>query len=89
MGTQWVFDENFEQRSTEFSIGHLPSLTEKFPIRDLLIYPAQFANGDDVNAIRRRGKMFWKCRHRRYVCYKDTIQDGAHIMVRHHLKRLA
>ncbi|KAI1171842.1 hypothetical protein F4777DRAFT_563917 [Nemania sp. FL0916] len=71
-GSQWEFDGNFEQKNRSFTLRTPPTSKRKFLIKDLSFYPARFANDDEIMAIRQRGKMFWKCRHRRYVCYKDT-----------------
>ncbi|KAI0506425.1 ATPase [Xylaria bambusicola] len=76
-GTKWDFDGNFERKNKHFFLGQLPSLTTKFPIRNLSVYPARFADKDSIDGIRRRGKMFWKCRRRNYVCYKDTELKSA------------
>ncbi|KAI1359949.1 hypothetical protein F5Y08DRAFT_62021 [Xylaria arbuscula] len=80
VGTKWIFDGNFKQEHTHFTINEFPSDAEELPIQDLSLYPARFAKNEDLDAIRRRGRMFWKCRHRNYVCYKDTKSDGAHSM---------
>ncbi|KAJ3579511.1 hypothetical protein NPX13_g1058 [Xylaria arbuscula] len=79
-GTRWIFEGSFEQMRKSFTIGQLPSSAAEFPIQDLSLYPARFAKNEDLDAIRRRGRMFWKCRYRNYVCYKDTKSDGAHTM---------
>ncbi|KAI0855309.1 ATPase [Xylaria cubensis] len=79
-GTKWTFDGNFEKKHVRFVLEKPPSRTRKFPIRDLSIYPALFADKDDLKALRERGEMFWKCRHRNYVCYKGAELDGAHNM---------
>ncbi|KAK5625849.1 hypothetical protein RRF57_001565 [Xylaria bambusicola] len=79
-GTKWIFDGKFERMNKQFLLDQPPSLTRKFPIQDLSIYPARFADKHNVDAIRRRGKMFWKCRHRNYVCYKDTELNSTHSM---------
>ncbi|KAI0968984.1 ATPase [Xylaria arbuscula] len=79
-GTNWAFDGNFEKKTMEFRLEEPRSYTREFPIRDLSIYPARFANESDITAIRQRGKMFWKCRRRNYVCYKDAELDGANSM---------
>ncbi|KAI8626648.1 hypothetical protein F5Y19DRAFT_217040 [Xylariaceae sp. FL1651] len=75
-GTKWTFDGNFEKISFSIELKQPPSLTRKFRIQDLSIYPARFADINDIDAIRRRGKMFWSCRQRNYVCYKGAELDG-------------
>ncbi|KAI2615922.1 hypothetical protein GGR54DRAFT_255090 [Hypoxylon sp. NC1633] len=79
-GISWKFNGNFQRDASQFSISKLPSRTRDFSISDLTVYPARFASKYIVNAIRMRGRMFWKCRHRNYVCYKGTVQDGPHSM---------
>lgn len=39
------------------------------------VYPMQYATDDVVLALRERGKTFWKCRHRNYVCVLGTSDD--------------
>ncbi|KAI0468851.1 ATPase [Xylaria cf. heliscus] len=73
-GTKWTFDGNFQKETLRVIVNPPTSLT-KFPIRHLSIYPARFAKKSDIMAIRERGKMFWKCRHRNYVCYKGNELD--------------
>ncbi|GAP89771.1 putative TOB3 [Rosellinia necatrix] len=80
LGTKWTFDGNFEKRQMRFGLNKPPSLTRKFPVRELSIYPARFADEGDIIAIRERGKMFWKCRRRNYVCYKGAEFEGAYNM---------
>lgn len=80
-GTYWTFDGNFEKATRPISIHWLPSLTDPFDIRDLVLYPIKFAEPGLENLLRARGEMFWQCRFRNYVCYNgglsDSIQSGA------------
>jgi hypothetical protein len=39
------------------------------------VYPMQYATEDVVLALRQRGKTFWKCRRRNYVCVLGTSDD--------------
>lgn len=39
------------------------------------VYPMNYAAEDVVMALRERGKTFWKCRRRNYVCVLGTSDD--------------
>ncbi|KAI1827299.1 hypothetical protein F4861DRAFT_550865 [Xylaria intraflava] len=78
-GAKWTFDGNFQKDNFQ-AILIPPSHRRKLPIQDLSTYPARFADKGDIEAIRERGKMFWKCRRRNYVCYKGSELDGTHNM---------
>ncbi|CAH0015851.1 unnamed protein product [Clonostachys rhizophaga] len=57
-------------------MGILPSTTQKIGIRELEFYPLRFALEEVVEAIRKRGEMVWKCRHRHYVSSQVTSIEG-------------
>ncbi|KAI1132884.1 ATPase [Nemania abortiva] len=80
VGTKWTFDGNFQEEDTQFDLELPQSLTQELRIQDLPIYPSRFADEGDIVAIRERGKMFWKCRYRNYVCYKGSELDRANHM---------
>ncbi|KAF4984482.1 hypothetical protein FZEAL_330 [Fusarium zealandicum] len=65
----WSFDGAFTKTVLRLSLSKLPSETEDFPITDLSFYPMEFASAAIVEALRNRGRMFWKCRLRNYVSY--------------------
>ncbi|SCN90228.1 related to TOB3 (member of AAA-ATPase family) [Fusarium fujikuroi] len=71
----WDFDGNFQRFNSTLNLSGLPSLTEEFPINAMMVFPMKYV--DDVTAciLRRRGQMFWKCRHRKYVCVRGTSED--------------
>ncbi|KAE8448392.1 hypothetical protein EG329_009456 [Mollisiaceae sp. DMI_Dod_QoI] len=69
--TSWAFDGNFEQEEASIFLEELPSLTEPFKIQDMDLYPVEYAEPKLVATLRQRGVMFWKCRHRNYVCYRE------------------
>ncbi|KAI1324721.1 hypothetical protein F5Y16DRAFT_411850 [Xylariaceae sp. FL0255] len=78
-GNKWTFDGRFERKPTRASI-NTPSPTKEFPIRDLSVYPARFATKHEIANLRHRGRMFWKCRQRDYVCYKGDEFNGTQTM---------
>lgn len=51
---------------------------EETPIRDLNVYPFDYADQKICSLLRARGQTFWKCRRQRYVAYNSPgEQDGA------------
>lgn len=83
----WAFDGTFERRHVELFISRLTSTSDdgEFDITDLSVYPMEFASRETIEALRRRGRMFWKCRHRNYVQYTGAIDDGMQVSVCTHL----
>ncbi|KAH7200987.1 hypothetical protein BKA60DRAFT_528147 [Fusarium oxysporum] len=89
--TFWTFDGTFRKVSKEYSIKDLPitllAEMEEFNITDLPLYPIDYASHETTEAIRKRGRMFWKCRLRNYVGLaqeaSEEIQDsiGSRFMV--------
>ncbi|RGP70042.1 hypothetical protein FSPOR_4334 [Fusarium sporotrichioides] len=89
--TFWTFDGTFRKASKEFSIKDIPVMpldeSEEFNITDLPLYPIEYASDEIVDALRKRGKMYWKCRFRNYVGLaqetSEEIQDsiGSRFMV--------
>lgn len=65
-------------------IDGLPSLEEPFNILDLRFYPVEFASEDEIEALRKRGRMFWKCRTRNYVSIHTVSEDGMQNSVSSH-----
>ena len=45
-------------------------------MEDLVLFPLKYASSDIVNKLRRRGKMFWSCRNRRFVSYQENEKAG-------------
>ncbi|KAH6954262.1 P-loop containing nucleoside triphosphate hydrolase protein [Fusarium avenaceum] len=89
--TFWTFDGMFHKTSKQFAITDLPrdvkSEAEEFAITDLPLYPIEYASSEVAEALRQRGRMFWKCRFRNYVSLSgdmnEDIQDsiGSRFMV--------
>ncbi|CVK94514.1 related to TOB3 (member of AAA-ATPase family) [Fusarium mangiferae] len=71
----WDFDGNFQRFKSTLNISGLPSLTEEFPINAMMVFPMKYVDDGTVRNLRRRGKMFWKCRFRKYVCVRGTPED--------------
>ncbi|KAM0444957.1 hypothetical protein ACHAQK_002495 [Fusarium lateritium] len=80
----WTFDGMFHKTSKEFAITDLPrdikSETEEFAITDLPLYPIEYASHEVADALRQRGRIYWKCRLRNYVSLagemSEDIQDS-------------
>ncbi|KAF5253481.1 hypothetical protein FANTH_1552 [Fusarium anthophilum] len=89
--TFWTFDGTFRLSSKPFAINDLPialrSETEEFNITELPLYPIAYASHEIAEALRNRGRMFWKCRIRNYVelaeDMSEKVQDsiGSRFMV--------
>jgi hypothetical protein len=79
----WAFDGIFERRHIELDVSMLTSTSDdgEFDITDLSTYPMEFASRETIEALRNRGRMFWKCRHRNYVQYTGAIDDGMQVSV--------
>ncbi|EGU88897.1 hypothetical protein FOXB_00555 [Fusarium oxysporum f. sp. conglutinans Fo5176] len=87
----WTFDGTFHKVSKEFSIKDLPitllAEMEEFNITELPLYPIEYASHETTEGLRKRGRMFWKCRFRNYVGLaqetSEEIQDsiGSRFMV--------
>ncbi|KAF9773311.1 hypothetical protein IL306_008916 [Fusarium sp. DS 682] len=89
--TLWTFDGTFRIASKQFAIKDLPftplTETEEFNITELPLYPIAYASHETTDALRKRGRMFWKCRLRNYVELaqemSEEIQDsiGSRFMI--------
>ncbi|KAH6957289.1 hypothetical protein DER45DRAFT_569611 [Fusarium avenaceum] len=73
--SHWKFDGNFQHFLGSIEISPPSSTTGEYPINSMSVYPMQYATDDVVLALRERGKTFWKCRHRNYVCVLGTSDD--------------
>ncbi|KAM0388622.1 hypothetical protein ACHAQC_009659 [Fusarium culmorum] len=89
--TFWTFDGTFRKVSKECSIKDITPTPademDEFNITDLPLYPIEYAGSEIADALRKRGKMYWKCRFRNYVGLaqetSEEIQDsiGSRFMV--------
>lgn len=79
----WEFDGSFHKAVSRWLLDYAPvdSWSESFNITSLSVYPARFANKSVVEGLRGRGKMFWACRHQKYVSYVKDTYGGAHPVV--------
>ncbi|KAG5806366.1 hypothetical protein H9Q74_009100 [Fusarium xylarioides] len=71
----WDFDGNFQRFHSALNLPVLPSLTEEFPINAMMVFPMKYVDEGTVCNLKRRGQMFWKCRHRKYVCVQGAPDD--------------
>lgn len=87
--TSWSFDGKFQRRDESLNIGDLPSLSHAFRICEINPHPKAFSDEEIgiTKSLRERGKMFWRCRGRNYVCYKSFVDDGIKTAVSLHLKK--
>jgi hypothetical protein len=69
----WEYDGFFQKRFKSFRIDNLSDKDTK-PLCGLKAYPLRFAEPYLEAELRARGKEFWNCRHRKYICYNDL--DG-------------
>ncbi|GAW18962.1 hypothetical protein ANO14919_084460 [Xylariales sp. No.14919] len=83
----WEFDGNFRRRNGHLQFSVVPDTVadsqgsrkmkllgtrnETMAIQDLQVYPLRFAPKKIVKQLRMRGKIFWKCRNRSFVSYKE------------------
>jgi hypothetical protein len=51
-------------------------MTEAFNITDLSFYPIKYAKVGLEDALRARGRIFWKCRLRNYISYREEANTG-------------
>jgi hypothetical protein len=69
---RWQFDGAFWKEDLSVPVIFPRSQEDTMRIEDLPIYPLQFSSGPDLEErLRDRGKQFWSCRIRKYVCYRD------------------
>ena len=67
----WLFDGNFEKSSGTTILKISSRLDETLSIKDLEVYPIQYANPDLVLSMKNAGLELWKSRSRRYVSYRS------------------
>ncbi|KAF5597742.1 aaa family atpase [Fusarium subglutinans] len=72
----WDFDGNFQRFNSTLNLSGLPSLTAEFPINTMMVFPMEYVDDGTSYNLRRRGQMFWKCRHRKYVCVSGSPEDN-------------
>lgn len=74
----WAFDGKFYQKLTEFRILWPSDNNDTVAIKDLQIFPLQYAGGGLEDELRTRGEIFWKCRFRKFVSY-DVPPNGTEL----------
>jgi len=74
----WRYNGSFYKVFDTITILSSLRLREEMPIRDLNVYPLEYADQKICSLLRARGQTFWKCRKQRYVAYNSPgEQDGA------------
>ncbi|KAK1983518.1 ATPase [Colletotrichum cereale] len=73
----WEFHGSFQRVQLTLPIAELPTADPDgaFSIEDLPVYPMDYASNGTVEGLRKRGRMFWKCRHRNYVSSSRFSDD--------------
>jgi hypothetical protein len=75
----WAFDGEFWKDYRRLTISASRQPDEVFPIHKLEAYPLKYSHITDLEqSIRERGRQFWSCRYRKYVCYSDTDTSELH-----------
>lgn len=72
---RWTFDGRFRKSREQILLKDIPSLEEPFKIQELPLCPINFASEDVIEALRKRGRMFWKCRFKNYVSLHSELDD--------------
>lgn len=67
----WQFNGSFYRMHEDWSLAWPSSAPTDEPIliSQLEIYPLRFASSEVVDRLKARGRIFWKCRHARFVAY--------------------
>lgn len=74
----WRYNGSFYRTSVTVKVSCNLRLHEEMPIRDLNVYPFDYADEKIRDLLSSRGNTFWKCRNQRYVAYNSPgEQDGA------------
>ena len=50
--------------------------TIEVAIEELKVFPLKYASSEIVNKLRRRGKIFWKCRVQQFISYQESEKDN-------------
>ena len=74
--SSWEYNGSFRKITTELEFQDGTRLDGAKPIRDLKIYPLRYAEPKVEKLLRDRGRKFWQCRSRNYVCYSGL--DNSH-----------
>jgi hypothetical protein len=70
--SRWEFDGNFQETKRGLHVEYDAASRKPFPITDLNIYPLKYADEGIKSMLLARGNMFWACRERKYVYYRNT-----------------
>jgi hypothetical protein len=69
----WHFDGAFIRKSAQIEMEWPSSRSDTVPISDLSAYPLRLDTTGLEDQLRRRGRVFWSCRKRRYVSYDVSL----------------
>ncbi|ETS74037.1 hypothetical protein PFICI_13903 [Pestalotiopsis fici W106-1] len=69
--SHWIFVGVFKSLEHKWKETLSLATTGVVEILDLPIYPERFASASTMGALKNRGDMLWKCRHRQYVSSKS------------------
>jgi hypothetical protein len=75
----WSYSYDGELYKVETTLNiqlHVDASCTEIPIVNLGVFPLRFASRELREAIEQRGKIFWSCRHRKYVSYTDRTKNG-------------
>ncbi|KAL5450209.1 hypothetical protein PMIN05_000936 [Paraphaeosphaeria minitans] len=80
---KWSFDGEFKREADRITL-RLPRPVEVaasksaaiWSIDNLEIYPISFARPDIMQRLQTRGRIFWECRKRRLISYRETGPDA-------------
>ena len=72
----WGFDGNFKKTRDEIELRTPCGQSEILSVRDLELYPMEFADAEQLARLKTVGSQFWKSRIRRYVSYRPMKGVG-------------
>ncbi|KAF4828978.1 ATPase family AAA domain-containing protein 3 [Colletotrichum tropicale] len=75
----WEYRGEFYRIHQDVMINKLPKAAKdgSFSIETLApVYPSEYTSQETLQALRKRGHMFWKCRHQNYVSSSWFSDDG-------------
>jgi hypothetical protein len=75
--SRWDFDGNFEETKGKLRVEYDGASKKPFLITDLNVYPLRYADESLKSMLLARGKMFWACRERKYVYYRNIDRSKA------------
>jgi len=77
----WKYDGSFQIIRTKEHVRLRSKAWEPLPIESLRVCPLQHVSPQVTKHLLERGKMFWACRHRKYVTYSGWDHDRGEFFV--------